>query len=392
MLNRGNGRAEVFHKDDDYAAFLDLMAAANERLPMRILGYALMPNHFHLVLWPRGDGDLSRWMQWLLTVARAAVSSPLPRQRPRVARTVQGLSDRAGRAPADGAALRGTQSAAGQVSFDGPKRGPGRAWRGGRAASVRSCLSDWPVACPRNWLARVNAPQTEAELAALRRSIARGAPFGDERWSERIAKRLGLESSLRPRGRPKKSEKVECPLFFPEKVECPLFFYKRSRNMLSKRNWFLTTNCLTMFIVGCTPRIDPVAGKARGEGAIVFRLKPRTGKQAPAGTEVTFQFRNDTSGVVELPGYFGARPKDGVFRANLTQYEVQVAGKWEPLDVAYDGLPEYFSVQPGSELRLLISLGPFEKQNVPRDANVRVTLGGLMSEAFTLSDTTGDDK
>src|SRR5438132_11087818 len=67
VLNRGNGRADVFHKGDDFAAFLKLMAEANERLPVRILGYVLMPNHFHLVLWPRSDGDLSRWMQWLLT-------------------------------------------------------------------------------------------------------------------------------------------------------------------------------------------------------------------------------------------------------------------------------------------------------------------------------------
>ncbi len=43
------------------------MPQANERLPLRILGYVLLPNHFHLVLWPRRDGDLSRWMQWLLT-------------------------------------------------------------------------------------------------------------------------------------------------------------------------------------------------------------------------------------------------------------------------------------------------------------------------------------
>jgi REP-associated tyrosine transposase len=50
VLNRGNGHAEVFRKDGDFAAFLDLMAAANEHLPLRILGYVLMPNHFHLVL------------------------------------------------------------------------------------------------------------------------------------------------------------------------------------------------------------------------------------------------------------------------------------------------------------------------------------------------------
>lgn len=67
VLNRGNARAQVFHDDGDYRAFVDLIGTACERLPMRVLAYCLMPNHFHLVLRPHGDGDLSRWMQWLLT-------------------------------------------------------------------------------------------------------------------------------------------------------------------------------------------------------------------------------------------------------------------------------------------------------------------------------------
>jgi hypothetical protein len=36
VLNRGNGRAEVFHKTEDYIAFLDLVAEAGERLPMAV--------------------------------------------------------------------------------------------------------------------------------------------------------------------------------------------------------------------------------------------------------------------------------------------------------------------------------------------------------------------
>jgi putative transposase len=60
VLNRGNARAEVFHKDQDFQAFLDMIAEASLRQPMRILAYCLMPNHFHLVLWPRYDGDISR--------------------------------------------------------------------------------------------------------------------------------------------------------------------------------------------------------------------------------------------------------------------------------------------------------------------------------------------
>ena len=67
VINRGNGRAPVFHADGDFQAFITLLTDACRRLPMRVLAYCLMPNHFHLALWPYGDGDLSRWMQWLLT-------------------------------------------------------------------------------------------------------------------------------------------------------------------------------------------------------------------------------------------------------------------------------------------------------------------------------------
>ena len=64
-LNRGNRREAVFHKAADYDAFVQAIADAHARLPVDILGYCLMPNHFHLVLWPRGAGDLSRFMGWL---------------------------------------------------------------------------------------------------------------------------------------------------------------------------------------------------------------------------------------------------------------------------------------------------------------------------------------
>jgi REP element-mobilizing transposase RayT len=66
VLNRGNGRSDVFHKDDDFAAFVNLMREAHEKVPIRLTGYCLMTNHFHLLLWPHEDGDLSHWMQWLL--------------------------------------------------------------------------------------------------------------------------------------------------------------------------------------------------------------------------------------------------------------------------------------------------------------------------------------
>src|SRR5579871_6302201 len=67
VLNRGNGRRTVFHKDGDFAAFVKRLRRAGERVPVRLLAYCLLPNHFHLVLWPRADGELSDYMMWLLT-------------------------------------------------------------------------------------------------------------------------------------------------------------------------------------------------------------------------------------------------------------------------------------------------------------------------------------
>ena len=67
VINRGNAQIEVFHKDRDYRAFVELIGLACQRIPMRVLAYCAVPNHFHLALWRRSDKDLGRWMQWLLT-------------------------------------------------------------------------------------------------------------------------------------------------------------------------------------------------------------------------------------------------------------------------------------------------------------------------------------
>jgi putative transposase len=69
-------------------------------------------------------------------------------------------------------------------------------------------LSDWPLPLPKDWLNYVNQAETENELAALRRSVIRGAPYGDEQWQKETAEVLGLQSALRPPGRPKKAQKT----------------------------------------------------------------------------------------------------------------------------------------------------------------------------------------
>jgi len=72
------------------------------------------------------------------------------------------------------------------------------------SADDRRLLAAWPMPRPANWLEHVNARQTDAELAALRRCVNRGSPYGAESWCERTIRSLGLESTIRPRGRPKK--------------------------------------------------------------------------------------------------------------------------------------------------------------------------------------------
>ena len=57
VLNRANGRLRLFRKDADFAAFEDIVAEAHQRVPLRILGYVVMGNHWHFVVWPRrGQG------------------------------------------------------------------------------------------------------------------------------------------------------------------------------------------------------------------------------------------------------------------------------------------------------------------------------------------------
>jgi putative transposase len=64
-------------------------------------------------------------------------------------------------------------------------------------------MTPWSLALSAGWVAHVNKPQTELELAAVRRSVLRGSPLGEESWRLATAKKLGLLSTLRPRGRPR---------------------------------------------------------------------------------------------------------------------------------------------------------------------------------------------
>src|SRR3954471_21768914 len=65
VLNRSAGRFTLFRKDSDYEAFLRVLLDAHERHSLRLLGFCLMPNHWHFIAWPKDDGDLSAFFRWL---------------------------------------------------------------------------------------------------------------------------------------------------------------------------------------------------------------------------------------------------------------------------------------------------------------------------------------
>jgi putative transposase len=210
VLNRANAQITLFETHRDYEAFHRVLVEAHERVPMRTLAYCVMPNHWHLVLWPHHDGDLSAFVRWLTLThtqrwhaARETAGSghvyqgrfkSLPVQSDGHFLTVCRYVERN--------ALR-----AGLV--ERAEAWPwGSLWRrecegeGG----MQALLSPWPVARPPDWTRKVNEPHSEAELLALRRCIARGAPYGAERWVSQVAEKLGLELTLRPRGRPRKRQ------------------------------------------------------------------------------------------------------------------------------------------------------------------------------------------
>ena len=215
VINRGNGRARVFHGALDYQEFLKLMTAACERLPMRLLAYCLMPNHIHLVLWPREDGEISHWMQWLMTTQvrrhhrRHGSDGHLwqgrfkafPIQRDAHLLSVLRYVERNPlRAELVARAEDWPWSSLG--TLDGAKAAAPVA--GAFDPALEPPLNAGPLPRPLNWRDWVNEAEDPGQLAALRHSVNRGAPWGSPIWTRRTAVRLGIGPSLRPRGRPPK--------------------------------------------------------------------------------------------------------------------------------------------------------------------------------------------
>ena len=209
VLNRGNARSQIFEHDRDYEALERVMAETADQIAVRILAYCIMPNHWHMVLWPTRDGELGqfvqrmttthvrRWHLYRQTVGTGHLYQGTYKSFPiqdddhflTVCRYVEQNPLRAGLVTK---AEDWPWSSLGLKRTDRPnKREPK--------------VSEWPVPRPLNWLDFVNQAMTAKELERLRSSAQRGQPYGNESWQAWIAKRLGLEPTLHARGRPQKS-------------------------------------------------------------------------------------------------------------------------------------------------------------------------------------------
>jgi REP-associated tyrosine transposase len=205
VLNRGNCRLRIFDKAKDYEAFLRLLDEAREMTGTRILGFCLMPNHWHLVLWPREDKELSRFVGWVSNthvrrwrehrrkvgeghLYQGRFKSFPVQEDPHLLTLLRYVEANPRRA---GLVERAEQWLWSSISAEPP---------------FRIAIDPWPVNRPANWLQMVNRPLRDDELEDVRRRLQRGQPFGTEPWTRAAAQRFGLAHTLRDPWRPKKAK------------------------------------------------------------------------------------------------------------------------------------------------------------------------------------------
>jgi putative transposase len=213
VINRGNNRQRVFFVDDDFRAFLRALAQTQLRYPFELFAYTLMSNHFHLVLRPQAGQSISRIVQ-SLTVAhtwryhrrhgsvghiwQGRFRSPVLQADEHlltVLRYVEANPWRAG--------LVADLKDYPWTSF--PAHGLGRADPLLSEAPVWSRLGATEPARQAHWRRWVHEPLTDRELAAVRRSVTSGRPFGSETWVKGLGPLQGLPLASKRRGRPPKA-------------------------------------------------------------------------------------------------------------------------------------------------------------------------------------------
>ena len=207
VLNRANARATIFAKKTYYESFETTLEEAKERTGMRILSYCVMPNHWHLVVYPKKDGNLAKFVNWLTlthTQRWHAAHNTIGQGHLYQGRYKSFLCEE------DAHFIQLARYV---------ERNPLRAKLVGRAEdwqwgslwrrihgtpAQKKLLDEWPVPVPKGYLRLVHEPQSSDEVEAMCIAINRGSPYGSEVWRNTAIKKFDLEATIRARGRPKK--------------------------------------------------------------------------------------------------------------------------------------------------------------------------------------------
>jgi putative transposase len=184
-MNRGNRKKRIFHDDGDYWLFASLLAEATSRFSMRLLAYCIMPNHWHLVLWPSTGDDVSAYMRWL-----TSTHAQQYHHAHNLIGTGHLYQGRYRSVPVQSGhhlltVLRYVEAnpvRAGLVS-----RAEDWLWSSlaDETPGLERFTSASPVPRPSNWLAHVNSPMVE-DVEQIRRAVSRGTPYGTSDWARHI--------------------------------------------------------------------------------------------------------------------------------------------------------------------------------------------------------------
>ncbi len=207
VINRANGRMTIFTTKEDYQLFEQLLLDTKELLGTHILAYTIMPNHFHLVLRPEKDGDLSLFMGRLTNAHTRKVH----------AITNTNGSGHLYQGRYKSFLVESNEYLLTLIKY--VERNPVRAklvqkcedWQWGSAyrrikgtPKENKLLDTLPTEVPVRYSSWINTTEEKKVIESIRRSVIKGTPYGGETWIEKMVTNHKLQSSLRSSGRPKK--------------------------------------------------------------------------------------------------------------------------------------------------------------------------------------------
>lgn len=207
VINRASARLTLFETKEDYSIFESVLVEAVEKYQMRLIAYCCMPNHFHFVLQPKNDGDLSKFMYWFtmtLTLRWHAIKKTIGSGHIFQGRYKSFL-------------IQDDEHLLTVMRY--VERNPLRAklvkdvstWkysslyrRQKGSDTQKKLLTTEGIYMPEDYLQFIQTPLTPAELESARNSVNKGVPYGAVAWRDAMVDRFKLQATMRMKGRPKK--------------------------------------------------------------------------------------------------------------------------------------------------------------------------------------------